>query len=78
MNASMTSTHNLHHRLWSLATTGWIAGVPEENACCEFDCREVCCEQGRWESCEHRLHHVAVIANRPSPVRDTLQFASAT
>jgi hypothetical protein len=78
MNASLTSTNDLNRRLWNWATTGWIAEVPEEIACCEFDCPRVCCEQGRWKSCEHRLHHAAILANRPTPVRDTMQLASAT
>ena len=47
-----------------LDNPGWVAEVPEDIACCEFNCRELHCEQGQWETCEHRLHHMAIVKER--------------
>ena len=55
-------------RLLSLGTTGkWakfqlIADVPDELACCEFECRKPHCAQGHWESCHRRLAYAAALA----------------
>jgi hypothetical protein len=60
MNDSRTNEQSIGRRLWNLITDGWVANVPEETACCEFDCQELRCVQGQWETCERRLHHMAV------------------
>jgi hypothetical protein len=78
MNDSRTSKTGLNRRLWNWTTKGWVAEVPEDIACCEFDCRVLHCGQRQWATCKHRLHHMAVIQQRPSQVRDTMQFASAS
>ena len=60
MSAPPTNKTSFSRRLWNLITKGWIADVPEHMACCEFNCRELHCGQGQWETCEHRLRHMAI------------------
>ncbi len=60
MNASPKNKTSLGRRLWNLMTKGWVADVPENVSCCEFNCRELNCDQGQWETCEHRLRHMAM------------------
>jgi hypothetical protein len=60
MNYSRTRKIGLNRRLWNWTTRGWVAEVPEDIACCEFDCRVSRCTQGQWKTCAHRLRHTAV------------------
>lgn len=59
-------THNtsIMRRLWNSVIKKWVADVPDDIACCEFNCRELHCEQGQWETCEHRLRYQAIIKQR--------------
>ncbi len=60
MNDPQIHTTSVSRRLWNLITKGWVANVPADVACCEFNCRKLHCEQGEWESCENRLKYMAV------------------
>ena len=64
MNNPRTNNTSISRRLSNLITQRWIADVPEDIACCEFNCRELHCEQQHWETCEHRLHHMAIVKER--------------
>lgn len=61
MNDTPTRETSFIRRLWNSIAKRWIDDVPEEIATCEFDCREFRCERGRWETCEHRLRHLASV-----------------
>jgi hypothetical protein len=61
MNNPLKNKKSLGRRLLNVITNEWVAYAPEEVACCEFDCQEFRCERGRWESCKHRLHHLAIV-----------------
>jgi hypothetical protein len=45
-------------RLWQHLKDGLIQEVPEDIACCEFDCRKGQCTQDEWESCPRRLSYL--------------------
>lgn len=59
MNGPYTNKISIGRRLWNLIFKGWIAEVPDDIACCEFNCRELNCDQGKWETCENRLRYIA-------------------
>lgn len=42
----------------------WVRGalvedVPPDRAACEFDCRDLECSQGKWETCGNRLRRMS-------------------
>jgi hypothetical protein len=61
MNDPQRSKTSIGCRLWNMIANGWIASVPEDIACCEFDCRKPFCTQHEWETCGHRLQQAAVV-----------------
>lgn len=64
MNDPSKTKTSISRRLWRLITRGWVAEVPEDIACCEFDCRELHCEHGQWETCEYRLRRTTTDEQR--------------
>jgi hypothetical protein len=53
----------------------FIAEVPPEYAACEFHCRHLACEHGRWTECPNRLERAeleksARAAADEAPARD--------
>jgi hypothetical protein len=45
--------------LWHRLKGHRVAGVPEEIALCEFDCRKGQCVENEWESCERLISKAA-------------------
>jgi hypothetical protein len=41
--------------LWQWLKSQFVQTVPKDIAVCEFDCRELQCLEGEWETCEKRL-----------------------
>ena len=62
-------------RLLNAFAKGWISQVPDDIACCEFNCRESQCEQGTWETCENRLRFVALAKRGPNESSDNTTSA---
>lgn len=58
MSVPPTRKISFVRRAWELIASKWIADVPENIACCEFNCRKLNCEQGEWETCGHRLSYM--------------------
>lgn len=63
MNAPSSQKPSIGRRIWTWITTGWVADVPEDIACCEFNCRKLQCQQGQWETCEYRIRYLALAKN---------------
>ncbi len=59
MNETQTNKISIGRRFWNFIFRGWIAEVPDDIACCEFNCRELNCDRGKWETCENRLRYIA-------------------
>lgn len=52
--------------------TAWVAvEVPAAVAACEFDCRELNCEERQWETCPQRIHKSEAIADLPRSASPT-------
>lgn len=53
---------------------GWlqrqVQHVPADLAVCEFDCRQLDCRHGDWESCSRRLHPGVYPDSEISPKTD--------
>lgn len=67
--ARMPGAHLLR-RGWRFLLDGLIQSVPEEDALCEFDCRNEQCTMSEWSTCERRLQAVAAqlrFSRRPEP-----------
>ena len=59
MNLPPTRKTRFVRKVWEFLASKWIGEVPDDIACCEFNCRKLYCEQGEWETCEHRLKYMA-------------------
>ncbi|MCG6896834.1 MAG: hypothetical protein LJE61_02760 [Thiocapsa sp.] len=55
MKQTLTSDSGLTRRLWTALTKFWVARVPDDLSCCEFDCRRTRCSVAEWERCPARL-----------------------
>jgi len=40
---------------WDWVGKQFVGEVPEDDAVCEFDCRQTRCREGEWEGCPRRL-----------------------
>ena len=58
MSVPPTRNTSFIRRAWKFFASKWIAEVPADIACCEFDCRKLHCDQGEWETCEHRINYM--------------------
>ncbi|CRI65494.1 conserved hypothetical protein [Thiocapsa sp. KS1] len=57
MNETSDKKPGLLRRLGASLSKRFVAPVPEEVSCCEFDCRRVQCVEGDWERCSLRLDY---------------------
>jgi len=62
---------HLINRLWKRVTAMIAVEVPADMAACEFDCRELECEERRWESCPQRLEKSQAIAEMAPAATNT-------
>ena len=61
MNGPQLSETSYGRRLWNSIVKELVVEVPDDIAYCEFNCRELNCEQGKWETCENRLRFMASV-----------------
>jgi hypothetical protein len=61
MNDPRTHKTSIGRSLWNRIADGWVADVPEDIACCEFDCWKLRCTRQQWATCGHRLREMAVV-----------------
>jgi hypothetical protein len=58
MNAQTPAVGMRFSQVWRAWTHQLIDIVPEEIACCEFDCRKAECHLSEWAACKRRLAYV--------------------
>ncbi len=58
MNHTDTSVSSRFSRLWRTLVGEVVEIVPDEVACCEFNCRRGECNFAEWVDCERRLKYV--------------------
>lgn len=46
-------------RFWRSLADEWVGTVPDDIACCEFECKKPDCSIREWENCETRLKHMS-------------------
>lgn len=70
MRQTMTTNPGLARRLWSTLTSFWVARVPDDLSCCEFECRRTRCSAAEWERCPARLESLHSLEGERSRERE--------
>jgi len=65
-SSSRQSRFNGLRQIWHLLRDRLVQPVSNGNAACEFECQELECKTGEWETCENRLR---IAAQRSIPAR---------
>lgn len=73
MNEASEKKPGLLRRIGSALSRRWVARVPDEVSCCEFDCRRVECVGGDWERCKLRLDYAERLRERRQQDQDQEQ-----
>ncbi len=55
---------NIIRRAWHFLTQGWAEQVPNDVACCEFQCKRTQCLDEEWETCQRRLDYVEKLESK--------------
>ncbi len=77
MNDVPTTKPGPLRRWWRRFVKNWIGEFDEEMAACELNCRELDCDQQRWENCENRLKVMADIKEHRRKVAAGESFRDA-